>query len=89
MKMIHVRSTQYLDSYRIALEFNNDERGIVDLSDLIQRYPIAWPLRDLTLFAQFYLDEWPTLAWHWGFDVSPETLYERASGKTIAWLKQA
>jgi hypothetical protein len=31
--------------------------------------------------AQFHLDSWPTLAWDCGFDVSPESLYERVVGK--------
>ena len=37
-------------------------------------------------FKKFYLDEWPTLAWPCGFDLSPESLYERATGKRIEWL---
>jgi hypothetical protein len=36
----------------------------------------------------FKLDEWSTITWNCGFDVSPETLYERATGKQIHWLEQ-
>jgi hypothetical protein len=39
-------------------------------------------LLDRDLFQNFYLDEWPTLAWPCGFDVAPETLYELATGKS-------
>jgi hypothetical protein len=39
-------------------------------------------LLDRDLFQNFYLDEWPTLAWPCGFDVAPETLYEPATGKS-------
>ncbi|WP_288842407.1 DUF2442 domain-containing protein [uncultured Deefgea sp.] len=87
--MIHIESAKYLDGYCIQLKFNTDEIGIVDLTELINRYPIAQQLKDKALFSQFYLDEWPSLAWPCGFDVSPETLYEMATGKTVSWLKQA
>jgi len=44
------------------------------------------PLRDIDSFKEFKLDEWATVVWDCGFDVSPETLYERATGKRIDWL---
>nr|WP_314898910.1 DUF2442 domain-containing protein [uncultured Deefgea sp.] len=87
--MVHIDSAQYLGDYKIRLSFNTGEQGDVDLDALLHRYPIAGQLKDKLLFAQFYLDEWPTLAWPCGFDVSPETLYEMATGKTVSWLKQA
>jgi hypothetical protein len=55
---------------------------LVDLYDLIKKYKVAEPLLDINEFKKFYLDEWPTLAWTCGFDVAPESLYERATGKT-------
>ena len=58
----------------------------MDISDLIHCYPAAKPLCDTAEFAKFYLDEWPTIAWPNGFDVSPETLYERATHKTVEYL---
>jgi len=30
---------------------------------------------------EFFLDSWPTLAWECGFDISPESLYLRVTGK--------
>ena len=29
-------------------------------------------------FADLHLDSWPTLVWDCGFDVAPESLYQRA-----------
>jgi hypothetical protein len=46
-------------------------------------------LRDIANFKDFKLDEWSTVTWDCGFDVSPETLYERAIGKLVNWLQQA
>jgi len=85
--MIAVSAAHYQHDYQIKLTFNTGEQGIVDLHDLIERYPIAKPLKNLHEFQQFYLDEWPTLAWPCGFDIAPETLYERATGRKVAWLE--
>lgn len=78
--MIAVSQARYLDGYRVWLEFSDGSTGIVDLADVIDKYPQAQPLKDLERFKAFYLDEWPTLPWPCGFDLSPESLYERATG---------
>lgn len=85
--MIAVAEANYQSGYRIKLKFNTGEEGVVDLSDLIERYDVAAPLKNMSEFQQFYLDEWPTLAWSCGFDVSPETLYERATGNRVPWCE--
>lgn len=84
--IIKILEARYLDGYRIWLRFNTDEEGVVDLADIVEKYPAAEPLRDPDVFARFYLDDWPTLAWPCGFDFSPESLYERATGKIVPWL---
>ncbi len=63
------------------------EDCIADLFEIIQRYSIAAPLKNLIEFQKFYLDEWPTLVWPCGFDLSPETLYERATGNKVKWIE--
>lgn len=87
--MIAVQLATYEGDYRIRLKFNNGEQGIVDLSEIINRYSAAWPLRQIEEFRQFYLDEWPTLAWPCGFDLAPEWLYELAVGKSPSWAQPA
>ena len=84
--IVSVGEARYLEHFKIWLRFNTGEEGIVDLADVVERFPAAQPLRDVRVFANFYLDEWPTLAWPCGFDFSPESLYERATGKTVSWL---
>ena len=74
--------------YRIKLKFNPGEEGVVDLSDMIKKYVLAQSLKNINEFKKFFLDEWPILAWSCGFDISPETLYERATGKRLAWLEK-
>ena len=79
----------YAGGHRVALTFDTGESGVVDLSDLVAKYAAAHSLRDPALFACFTLDDWPTLTWDCGFDVSPETLYARATGKALRWLAPA
>lgn len=83
MECVAVAEARHLGEYRIHVKFNTGEAGEVDLRDLVFKYPIAAPLRDPAAFAGFRLDTWPTLVWDCGFDVAPETLYLRATGKRL------
>ena len=80
--IVKLKEARYIGGYRVWLQFDSGEAGEVDLGDLVQRYRAAAPLRDEREFARCYLDEWPTLAWPCGFDIAPETLYERITGRS-------
>ncbi len=82
--IVTVQEARLAGEYRVWLKFSSGE---VDLKDLVFKYAAAAPLRDVEQFRQFHLDSWPTLAWDCGFDVSPETLYERLAGKAPAWAE--
>jgi len=86
--ILTVEQASYINDYRLNLTFNTGESGDVDLQDIIFKYHAALPLRDIQGFKAFKLDEWSTVVWDCGFDISPETLYERATGKRIDWLQQ-
>ncbi len=81
MECIYVSKANYIKDFVIFLEFNTGESGEVDLKDAVYSYKIAEPLRDPACFSKFYLDSWPTLAWDCGFDIAPESLYFRVTGK--------
>ncbi len=85
--IVSVQNARHVKDYRIWLKFNTEEAGEVDLRDLVFHYAAAQSIRDVEAFKNFYLDEWPSLAWSCGFDVSPETLYELATNKRIPWLQ--
>lgn len=85
--IVSVKSAKYLDAYRLNLVFDTGESGDVDLRDLVFKYEAASPLRSIDNFKSFKLDEWVTVVWDCGFDVSPETLYERATGKRVDWVQ--
>ena len=84
MPSVYITEAQYQREYKILLKFNTGESGEVDLASIIYKYEAARPIRDTKLFAEFYLDSWPTLAWECGFDISPEYLYYLVTGKSLA-----
>ena len=84
--MVGILQAKYAGQHKVWLQFNDGEEGVVDLADIPGRYPTAAPLVDENVFSTFYLDEWPTLAWSCGFDLSPEFLYERLTGRSPVWL---
>ena len=86
--MIRIQEAVYVGEYKVRLRFDSGEEGIVDLSDVIMKYAAARPLIDRIEFAKFTLDEWPTLVWPCGFDLAPEMLYERATGKRPTWQQE-
>ncbi|MBW6513057.1 MAG: DUF2442 domain-containing protein [Desulfuromonadaceae bacterium] len=84
--MVRIQEAVYVGNYCIRLRFDTGEEGVADLAEVIGKYKEARSLLDQAEFARFYLDEWPTLVWPCGFDLSPEMLYERVTGKRPAWL---
>lgn len=83
--MVRIQHAHYEGDYKIRLRFETGEEGIADLSDVIRRFEAARPLLNPVEFSKFTLDEWPTLVWPCGFDLSPEMLYERVTGKSPPW----
>lgn len=83
--LVSVQEARYDGDYRVWLRFNTGESGVADLRDLVFRHKVAQPLREPEAFQAFFLDEWPTLAWACGYDIAPETLYEKATGKAYCW----
>jgi len=53
--MITIATAQYENDYRIKLKFKIGEEGIADLSDIIERYSIAAPLKILLNSRSFIL----------------------------------
>lgn len=83
--MVRIQQAHYEGEYRIRLRFDTGEEGVTDLGDVIAKYKAAHQLLDQAEFAKFTLDEWPTLVWPCGFDLAPEMLYERITGKRPSW----
>ena len=82
MDCVYLLSANYVEDFVVSLEFNTGESGHVDLKDIVFRNKAAEALRDPKVFSEFYLDSWPTLTWKCGFDIAPETLYEKLINHT-------
>ncbi len=69
-------SAEYAGAYRIRLRFDDDTTGEIDLESKLWG-EVFEPLRDLTRFREFRLDqEMNTAVWPNGADLAPEFLYE-------------
>jgi uncharacterized protein YkvS len=73
---ISVTKAEYLKDYSIILNFNNGERGVVDLKSTIfnDHRKIFESLKEIDNFKKFSLDSW-TIVWDNDLDLAPEYLY--------------
>lgn len=65
-----------LEGYKIAVEFDNGERGVFDCSRYLDR-PYWRPLKDKMFFRQVRVD-YGTLVWPDDIDVGQEDVWEFA-----------
>jgi hypothetical protein len=86
--MITLVEASYCGDYFIKLTFNTGESFVVDFLPVLKKYSQASPLLQKEKFSQFHLDSWPTIVWDCGFDLSPEYLYEIATGNGPAWQRK-
>ena len=75
--LVSVIKAEYIEGYKVRLNFDNGESGIVDLKETIfkDHREIFKPLRDIMFFKSFQLDSW-TINWSNNLDFAPEFLYE-------------
>ncbi|HQY20014.1 MAG TPA: DUF2442 domain-containing protein [Ignavibacteria bacterium] len=76
MENIHVKNAEYLEEYKINVEFNTGLNQVIDLKDEIWE-EIFEPLKDKEYFRNFKLNPF-TIYWENGADFSPEYLFEMA-----------
>ncbi len=79
--MIHVIGVQHAGAFRLALEFDDDTRGVADLAELV-RLPAFALLRDEATFRRAYVDD-GTVCWPVDLDVASERLYALAHGLPV------
>jgi len=84
MDCVYLDKAEYAGDFTVRLCFNDGKEGVVDLKDIVFQHEAATPLRTPEAFSKFYMDSWPTLAWDCGFDIAPESLYERCRPTMIA-----
>ena len=69
-------SAKPLDDYKVAVVFNNGQRGVFDCRYLLD-YEISASLADYSLFKQARAEH-GTLCWPNDIDVAPETVWEES-----------
>ncbi|MBD1830966.1 DUF2442 domain-containing protein [Microcoleus vaginatus GB1-A2] len=79
-----ISSVQPLKNYQLHLKFEDNQEGVVDISQLIEFTGIFAPLQDLTYFKQVKLNpEWGTIYWENGADLDPDVLYSIVTNQPI------
>jgi hypothetical protein len=87
--MLHdVVKATYRGEYRIELEFDDGQKGVVDFSGYVGRGGVFERFSDIELFRSFSVNaEFGTLTWGDDIDVAPEILYAEATGSGLpAWM---
>jgi len=75
--IIHVKKAKYISNYNIAIDFDNGEKGIVDLSFLSWN-GVFESIKNLENFKKFKVNkEIGTICWENGADIAPDTLYQK------------
>jgi hypothetical protein len=80
--MLHdVVKATYRGGYRIELEFDDGQKGVVDFSKYLERGGAFERFKDVAFFQNFSVNaELGALTWGEELDVAPETLYADATG---------
>jgi len=79
-----ISSVQPLENYQLHLKFEDNQEGVVDISQLIEFTGIFAPLQDLAYFNQVKLNpEWGTIYWENGADLDPDVLYSMVTNQPI------
>lgn len=73
-----VTDVEYLHDYTMLLEFDGNEKRIVDFEPLMRGRHVFEELLDHKKFMQFALTR-ETLEWYNGVDFDPEYLYEHST----------
>lgn len=78
----------YRGEYRIELEFEDGQKGVVDFSRYVDRGGVFERFKDLEFFRRFSVEaEFGTLTWGDEVDIAPETLYAEATGTAFPpWM---
>jgi hypothetical protein len=82
-KLVAPVAVEVIGAHKLRVTFKDGLVGDVDFTDRQWR-GVSEPLADPAFFAKAFFDpEGRTVAWPNGFDMAPETLYERALAHQI------
>lgn len=74
---LEIVAAEYLSGYKLKVTFNNGECRTFDFVEVIGRYPVFAPLKDVAEFKRFTVTD--TLEWMDGtIDIAPEYVYDNS-----------
>jgi hypothetical protein len=79
---IDIINVEYVEGYRLNLQFENEEWRTFDFKERIQSSngQMIVPLKDVEFFKRVTVDpELGTIVWPNGFDQAPDVLYEKST----------
>jgi len=77
-------AAQPLDGYRLALRFEDQVEGVVDVAKIVPFTGVFAPLLDRDQFLKVKVDsELGTVCWACGADLDPDVLYSLVTGEPI------
>jgi hypothetical protein len=78
-----VIGVEYLDGFRLRLEFEGGEQREVDVAELVSFNGVFEPLSDPSYFQQVSVNpDVGTIVWPNGADLCPDVLYEQGRVRT-------
>lgn len=84
--MVTISNAIYKNDYKLEVFFSDGIVSVIDFYEYTNRDGLFADLENLDFFKQFTIDyELKTICWNNGLDISPETLYEKATGKKPSW----
>ncbi|MEZ5391976.1 MAG: DUF2442 domain-containing protein [Bryobacterales bacterium] len=79
-----VTEARALDSFRLALRFEDGQTGEVDVRDIVPFDGVFAPLSDPDFFAQVRVNaELGCVEWPNGADLDTQVLYSRVTGQSL------
>lgn len=82
-KLVAPVAVEVIGEHKLRVTFKDGLVGDIDFAGRHWRR-VSAPLADPAFFAQAYIDpEIRTVAWPNGFDMAPETLYEKACANRV------
>jgi len=88
--MLHdVVKAIYQGDYRIEIEFDDGQKGVVDFSRYLNRGGVFERFKEIEFFRSFSVNaELGVLTWGDEVDIAPETLYAEATGSGLpGWME--
>lgn len=82
-------SAKYIEAYKVQLQFADGKQGVVDFQDYLNRGGVFSKFSNPSFFQSFSVHpELRVLTWGEEIDISPETLYAKATGAALpAWTE--